>query len=102
MPQEPIAYDAHAVFVIVVLLIGIGIVARWFASYFGNRLDSQFSELLREISEVKNDVQNDFKLLHGVMEDLIKRLQQVDKHTASIDSSLETLLNFIDRKKTGK
>ena len=66
-----ISEEGIAVFVIVVLLLGIGIVARWFATYFANRMDNQFSELLREIAEMQQLITENNNKLYGITEKLI-------------------------------
>ena len=90
-----ISEEGIAVFVIVVLLLGIGFVSRWFATYFSNRMDSQFSELLREIAEMQQLIVENNNKLYGITEKLIANQRLIGEDINALESSLDTLLKFI-------
>ena len=90
-----ISEEGIAVFVIVVLLLGIGFVARWFATYFAARMDTQFSELLREIAEMQQLIVENNNKLYGITEKLIANQRLIGEDINALESSLDTLLKFI-------
>tara|TARA_Y100000310_G_scaffold344656_1_gene458590 strand:- start:3245 stop:3550 length:306 start_codon:yes stop_codon:yes gene_type:complete len=90
-----ISEESLAVFIIVVLLGGIGIVARWFATYFANRMDNQFSELLREIAEMQQLITENNNKLYGITEKLIANQRLIGEDINALESSLDTLLKYI-------
>ena len=92
-----ISEESLAVFIIVVLFIGIGVVARWFASYFAARMDSQFAELLREVAEMQQLIIENNNKLYGITEQLINNQRGIGEDVNAIESSLDTLLKFINK-----
>ena len=92
-----ISEEGIAVFVIVVLLVGIAVVGRWFATYFANRMDSQFSELLREVAEMQQSIIENNNKLYGITEQLINNQRVIGEDVNAIESSLDTLLKFINK-----
>ena len=89
--------ESLAVFIIVVLLIGIAVVGRWFASYFASRLNDQFSELLREVAEMQQLIIENNNKLYGITEQLINNQRIIGEDVNAIESSLDTLLKFINK-----
>ena len=88
-----ISEEGIAVFIIVVLLGGIGLFGRWFAHSYTAKLDENFSELLREIAEVIVDNNK----LYTITESLIKNSRKTGENIKAIESSLNTLLKFINK-----
>ena len=92
-----ISEEGIAVFIIVVLLIGIAVVGRWCSTYFANRMDSQFSELLREVAEMQQLIIENNNKLYGITEQLINNQRGIVEDVNAIESSLDTLLKFINK-----
>ena len=92
-----ISEEGIAVFVIVVLLVGIAVVGRWFATYFASRMDSQFTELLREVAEMQQLIIENNNKLYGITEQLINNQRLIGEDVNAIESSLDTLLKFINK-----
>ena len=67
-----ISEEGIAVFVIVVLLMGIAVFGRWFAHHYIARNDENFNELLREIVEIKTEVLDSNNKIYSIIEQLIK------------------------------
>ena len=92
-----ISEEGIAVFVIVVLLVGIAVVGRWFATYFASRMDSQFAELLREVAEMQQSIIENNNKLYSITEQLINNQRIIGEDVNAIESSLDTLLKFINK-----
>ena len=92
-----ISEEGIAVFVIVVLLVGIAVVGRWFATYFASRMDSQFTELLREVAEMQQSIIENNNKLYSITEQLINNQRIIGEDVNAIESSLDTLLKFINK-----
>ena len=92
-----ISEEGIAVFVIVVLLVGIAVVGRWFATYFASRMDSQFTELLREVAEMQQLIIENNNKLYSITEQLINNQRIIGEDVNAIESSLDTLLKFINK-----
>ena len=92
-----ISEEGIAVFVIVVLLVGIAVVGRWFATYFASRMDSQFTELLREVAEMQQLIIENNNKLYSITEQLINNQRLIGEDVNAIESSLDTLLKFINK-----
>ena len=92
-----ISEEGIAVFVIVVLLVGIAVVGRWFATYFASRMDSQFTELLLEVAEMQQLIIENNNKLYGITEQLINNQRLIGEDVNAIESSLDTLLKFINK-----
>ena len=92
-----ISEEGIAVFVIVVLLVGIAVVGRWFATYFASRMDSQFTELLREVAEMQQLIIENNNKLYSITEQLINNQRIIGEDVNAIESSLDTLLKFISK-----
>ena len=75
--------------------IGIGI--RWVATHFISRIDTQFSELLREIAEMQQLIIENNNKLYGITEQLIQNQRIIGEDVNAIESSLDTLLKFINK-----
>ena len=92
-----ISEEGFAVFVIVVLLVGIAVVGRWFATYFASRMDSQFTELLREVAEMQQSIIENNNKLYSITSQLINNQRIIGEDVNAIESSLDTLLKFINK-----
>ena len=92
-----ISEEGIAVFIIVVLLGGFGLFGRWFAHSYTAKLDENFSELLREIAEIKGEVTDNNLKLYNITESLIKNSRKTGENIKAIESSLDTLLKFINK-----
>ena len=92
-----ITEEGIAVFVIVVLLIGIGFFGKWFFTNYSKRVDRKYSELLREISEIKVEVLDNNNKLYSITEQLIKNQRVIGEDVNAIESSLDTLLKYINK-----
>lgn len=87
--------EGLAVFMLIVLLVGVGYVGRWFLNTYTKRVDTKYEELLREIAEIKVDVLESNNKLYGMAEKLIENQRIIGEDVNAIESSLDTLLKFI-------
>ena len=92
-----ISEEGLPTFLVVTFLIGIGFIARWIATYFIARIDSQFAELLREIAVIKAEVMDNNNKLYNITETLIKNSRKTGENIKAIESSLDTLLKFLNK-----
>ena len=92
-----ISEEGIAVFIIVVLLGGIAVFGRWFAHSYTTKNDENFSELLREIAEIKEEVTDNNGKLYNITESLISNSRKTGENIKAIESSLDTLLKFINK-----
>ena len=92
-----ISEEGIAVFVIVVLLMGIALFGRWFAHHYIARNDENFNELLREIVEIKTEVLDSNNKTYSIIEQLIKNSRKTGENIKVIESSLDTLLKYINK-----
>ena len=92
-----ISEEGIAVFVIVMLLGGIAVFGRWFANSYTAKLDENFSEMLREIAEIKEDVVDNNNKLYTITESLISNSRKTGENIKAIESSLDTLLKFLNK-----
>tara|TARA_Y100000593_G_C4276942_1_gene320611 strand:+ start:282 stop:584 length:303 start_codon:yes stop_codon:yes gene_type:complete len=92
-----ITEEGIAVFIIVVLLLGIAVFGRWFAHHYIARNDENFNELLREIVEIKVEVLESNNKIYSIIEQLIKNSRKTGENIKAIESSLDTLLKYIDK-----
>ena len=89
--------EGLAVFMLIILLIGVGYVGRWFLNTYTTRVDRKYAELLREIVEIKSDVLESNNKLYGITEQLIENQRIIGEDVNAIESSLDTLLKFINK-----
>ena len=92
-----ISEEGISVFIIVVLIGGIAVFGRWFAHNYTKRTDNNFSELLREIAEIKAEVMDNNNKLYSITESLIKNSRKTGENIKAIESSLDTLLKFLNK-----
>ena len=92
-----ISEEGIAVFIIVVLLFGIAVFGRWFAHNYTAKNDENFLGLLREIAEIKTEVLESNNKLYSITEQLISNSRRTGENIRAIESSLDTLLKFIDK-----
>ena len=92
-----ISEEGISVFIIVVLLGGIAVFGRWFAHNYTASLNENFSELLREIAEIKEEVTDNNNKLYNITESLIKNSRKTGENIKAIESSLDTLLKFLNK-----
>ena len=84
-----------AVVIIFCLFAGIAWFAKWFFNNYTANINTQFSELLREIAEVKEEIVEENGKLYGIVEQLIKNQRVIGEDINALESSLDTLLKFI-------
>ena len=94
-----ISEEGLPTFLVVIFIIGIGIVARWIATQYIHRLDKQFNEMLREIAEMQVSILEHNNKLYSITEKLISNQREIQEDINAIESSLETLLAFINLNK---
>ena len=84
-----------AVVIIFCLFAAISWFAKWFFNNYTANLDTQFSELLREIAEIKEEIVEENNKLYGIVEKLIANQRVIGEDINALESSLDTLLKFI-------
>jgi len=84
-----------AVVIIFALFVGISYFGKWFLNIYTHKLTTQFSELNREITEVKIEVLESNNKLYGIVEQLIKNQRVIGEDINALESSLDTLLKYI-------
>ena len=84
-----------AVVIIFCLFAAISWFARWFFNNYTANLDTQFSELLREIAEIKEEITEENNKLYSIVEKLIANQRVIGEDINALESSLDTLLKFI-------
>ena len=84
-----------AVVIIFCLFAAISWFARWFFNNYTANLDTQFSELLREIAEIKEEIVEENNKLYGIVEKLIANQRVIGEDINALESSLDTLLKYI-------
>ena len=84
-----------AVVIIFALFVGISYFGKWFLNIYTHKLTTQFSELNREITEVKVEVLESNNKLYGIVEQLIKNQRVIGEDINALESSLDTLLKYI-------
>ena len=84
-----------AVVIIFCLFAAIAWFAKWFFNNYTANINTQFSELLREIAEVKEEIVEENGKLYGIVEQLIKNQRVIGEDINALESSLDTLLKFI-------
>jgi len=84
-----------AVVIIFCLFGAISWFAKWFFINYTNRMDNNFSECNREVSEIKEEVIESNKKLYSIVEKLIANQRLIGEDVNAIESSLNTLLKFI-------
>ena len=89
--------EGLAVFLLIALLPAIGYFFRWFLNNYTARIDSKFEESIREMSEIKREVMNSNNKLYDITSSLIKNSRIVGEDINAIESSLNTLLKFINK-----
>ena len=94
-----ISEEGLPTFLVVTFLIGIGFIARWIATYFIARIDSQFAELLREIAEMQTAILEHNNKTYGIIEKLISNQRLIGEDINALESSLDTLLKYIKAEK---
>ena len=82
---------------LIILLIGVGYVGRWVLNTYTTRVDRKYAELLREIAEIKVEVLESNNKLYGMAEKLIENQRIIAEDVNAIESSLDTLLKFINK-----
>ena len=73
--------------------------AKWFFNNYTANINTQFSELLREIAEVKSEIIEENGKLYGIVEQLIKNQRVICEDINALESSLDTLLKYIKAEK---
>ena len=84
-----------AVVIIGCLFFAIAWFAKWFFTNYTANINTQFSELLREIAEVKEEIVEENGKLYGIVEKLISNQREIGEDINALESSLDTLLKYI-------
>ena len=92
-----ISEEGLPTFLVIFGLGAIGIGIRWIATNFISRLNAQFAELLREIAEMQQLIIENNNKLYGITEQLINNQRVIGEDVNAIESSLDTLLKFINK-----
>ena len=92
-----ISEEGIAVFIIVVLIVGIAVFGRWFFEHYTKRVDRKYGDLMREITEIKTEVISSNDKLYNINEKLISNQREIGEDVNAIESSLHTLLKFINK-----
>ena len=92
-----ISEEGLPTFLVIFGLGAIGIGVRWVATHFISRIDTQFAELLREIAEMQQLIIENNNKLYGITEQLIQNQRIIGEDVNAIESSLDTLLKFINK-----
>tara|TARA_R100000808_G_C2124771_1_gene135208 strand:- start:238 stop:540 length:303 start_codon:yes stop_codon:yes gene_type:complete len=82
-------------FLVITFLAGIGIVARWLATQYIHKLDRQFAEMLREITEIQQNITESNNKVYGIVEKLISNQREIGEDINALESSLDTLLKYL-------
>ena len=88
-----------AVVIIFILFGSIAYFGKWFLNVYTHKLYNHFSELNREIVEVKIEVLESNNKLYGITEKLISNQREIQEDVNAIESSLDTLLKYIKAEK---
>ena len=96
-----ISEEGLPTFLVVTFLIGIGFVARWFATIYNDNLNRQFSETLREIGEIQTQVIESNIKVYDIVSKLIKNQKDIQQDINAIESSNDTLISFIKKNGNG-
>ena len=94
-----ISEEGLPTFLVVTFLIGIGFIARWIATYFIARIDSQFAELLREIAEMQTSILEHNNKTYGIIEKLIANQRLIGEDINNLEGNLNILLKYIKAEK---
>ena len=92
-----ISEEGLATFFVIILLCGIAVFFRWFATNYTARVDAKYAELMREITEIKAEVMDSNNKLYSIVEQLIANQRGIGEDINAIESSLDTLLKFINK-----
>ena len=84
-----------AVVIIGCLFFAIAWFAKWYFTNYTANINTQFSELLREIAEVKEEITEENNKLYGIVEKLIANQRVIGEDINALESSLDTLLKYI-------
>jgi hypothetical protein len=84
-----------AVVIIFALFGAIAYFGKWFLNIYTHKLYNHFSELNREIIEVKTEVLENNNKLYNITEKLIANQRLIGEDVNAIESSLDTLLKYI-------
>ena len=93
--NELLNENGLAVVIIFCLFGAISWFAKWFFINYTNRMDNNFSECNREVSEIKEEVIESNKKLYNITEKLIANQRLIGEDVNAIESSLNTLLKYI-------
>ena len=77
------------------MFVGISYFGKWFLNIYTHKLNTNFTELLREIVEVKSEILESNNKLYGITEKLISNQREIQEDVNAIESSLDTLLKYI-------
>ena len=90
-----ISEEGIAVFLLLVVLLGVGYFGRWFITNYTARVDTKYAELMREIGEIKTEVLANNEKLYSMTSTLVGNQRAIGEDVNAIESSLDTLLKYI-------
>ena len=96
-----ISEEGLPTFLVIVFLLGVGIVARWFASYFNANLTNKFDTLDKEIREIQTQITESNNKVYNMVSQLIANQKDIQQDINAIESSNDTLISFIKKNGNG-
>lgn len=82
-------------FLVITFIVGIGVVGRWIATQYIQKLDRHFAEITREISEMQQSILENNNKVYGIVEKLVSNQREIQEDINALESSLDTLLKYI-------
>tara|TARA_R100000353_G_scaffold22075_2_gene19622 strand:- start:427 stop:735 length:309 start_codon:yes stop_codon:yes gene_type:complete len=92
-----ISEEGLPTFLVIVFIIGVGIVAKWFASYFNHNLNNRLDTLDNEIREMQDEIVKHNNKVYGIVEKLISNQKNIQQDINALESSNDTLISFIKK-----
>ena len=92
-----ISEEGLPTFLVIIFLIGVGIVAKWFAGYFNANITNKFDTLDNEIREIQTEITDHNNRLFSIVEKLISNQKNIEQDINALESSTDTLINFIKK-----
>ena len=74
-----ISEEGLPTFLVIIFLVGVGIVAKWFAGYFNANLTNKFDTLDNEIREIQSEIISHNNKVYGIVEKLISNQKDIQQ-----------------------
>jgi len=97
--SQLLSENGLAVVIIFCLFGAISWFAKWFFINYTKRMEGNFDECIREVVEIKVEVLESNKKLYSIIEKLIANQRVIGEDINALESSLNTLLKFIQKDK---